>query len=122
MPFSPVSPSFPLHRLTTHSHLLCFAQRWLLEQGRDDEARQSFYLLHGTSTPEAQASAEREFFDMQESIQAEIVVRSRSLSDLWATRSMTRRTLVAVGVQVFGQFSGINGEFIGYGLLQGDRN
>ena len=35
-------------------------------------------------------------------------MRARSLSDLWATRGMARRTLVAVGVQVFGQFSGIN--------------
>ena len=45
---------------------------------------------------------------MQTTIKAELVVRSRSITDLWATRGMLRRTLVAVGVQVFGQFSGIN--------------
>lgn len=38
------------------------------------------------------------------------MTRSRSLSDLWATPAMVRRTLVAVGVQTFTQFSGINGE------------
>ncbi|KAH9856650.1 general substrate transporter [Lenzites betulinus] len=81
--------------------------RWLLEQGRDEEAHAVVRLLHGT-TPESHKSADLEFAEMQETIKAEQRVRSRSLSDLWATRGMLRRTLVAVGVQVFGQFSGIN--------------
>ncbi|KAJ3476109.1 hypothetical protein NLI96_g11389 [Meripilus lineatus] len=85
-----------------------FSPRWLLEQNRDEEARKVVYLLHGTKTPEAKASAEREFLEMQENIKAELVTRSRSLSDLWATPAMVRRTLVAVGVQTFTQFSGIN--------------
>ena len=59
--------------------------------------------LHGEG-----AGADAEFAEMRETIRAEMVVRSRSISDLWATRGMARRTLVAVGVQVFGQFSGIN--------------
>lgn len=49
---------------------------------------------------------------MQRGINAEMAVRSRALQDLWATPAMLKRTLVAVGVQVFGQFSGINGEGI----------
>lgn len=53
-----------------------------------------------------------EFEDMEQNIKAELIVRSRRLSDLWATAAMRKRTLVAVGVQVFGQFSGINGMFI----------
>ena len=81
--------------------------RWLLEHGRDDEARDVVHKLHG-STPAAREAADAEFAEMQETIKAEILVRSRSLADLWATRGMLRRTLVAVGVQVFGQFSGIN--------------
>lgn len=47
---------------------------------------------------------------MQASITAELTVKSTRLSDLWATPGMLKRTLVAVGVQVFGQFSGINGK------------
>lgn len=47
---------------------------------------------------------------MQAVIKAEASQKSRDISDLWATRAMLKRTLVAVGVQVFGQFSGINGE------------
>ena len=67
------------------------------------------YKLHGINTPEDRTHAEQAFVEMRESIKAEIQVRSRSIKDLWATPAMVRRTLVAVGVQVFGQFSGING-------------
>lgn len=81
--------------------------RWLLEQGRDAEALAVVRLLHGDASGE-EAAADAEFAEMQATIKAEQRVRSRSLSDLWATRGMLRRTLVAVGVQVFGQFSGIN--------------
>ena len=42
-------------------------------------------------------------------IKAEASQRSRSLRDLWSTPAMVKRTMVAVGVQVMGQFSGING-------------
>ncbi|KAI8980052.1 general substrate transporter [Trametes punicea] len=81
--------------------------RWLLEQGRDTEAYAVVRKLHGSSAQE-QAASDREFAEMRETIAAEKLVRSRSLHDLWATRGMLRRTLVAVGVQVFGQYSGIN--------------
>jgi len=49
-----------------------------------------------------------EFTEMHDQIKADSFVRSRSISDLWATPAMLRRTLVAIGVQVFGQFTGIN--------------
>ncbi|KAL0954801.1 hypothetical protein HGRIS_003748 [Hohenbuehelia grisea] len=81
--------------------------RWLLEVGRDEEAKQVVYKLHG-STPQAKEDADREYHEMYQTIKAEALVRSRSFRDLWATPAMLRRTLVACGVQVFGQFSGIN--------------
>ncbi|KAH9945007.1 general substrate transporter [Epithele typhae] len=81
--------------------------RWLLEHGHDDEALAVVRTLHSASSL-GEEEAVAEFAQMRETIKAEAVVRSRSLSDLWATRGMLRRTLVAVGVQVFGQFSGIN--------------
>ena len=81
--------------------------RWLVEHGRDEEAQAVMRSLHG-HTPEEIEAADVEFAEMRETIKAEMVVRSRSLSDLWATRGMLKRTLVAMGVQAFGQFSGIN--------------
>ncbi|KAI0077861.1 general substrate transporter [Panus rudis PR-1116 ss-1] len=98
----------PAFLLLVGIQFMPYSPRWLLEQGRDEEAREVIYKLHDVSSPDAKDAAEREFVEMRDSIKAEVVVRSRSLSDLWATRAMMRRTFVAVGVQVFGQFSGIN--------------
>jgi len=78
---------------------LPYSPRWLLEQGRDEEARAVVHRFHGD---------DGRFEEMQANIKAELQVRSRRLSDLWKTAAMRKRTFVAVGVQVFGQFSGIN--------------
>ncbi|KAF8440307.1 sugar transporter [Boletus edulis BED1] len=87
---------------------LPYSPRWLLEMNRDDEAREVVYKLHGIDTPEAKTAADKEFTEMRDQIKADALVRSRNISHLWATPAMLRRTLVAVGVQVFGQFTGIN--------------
>jgi hypothetical protein len=65
--------------------------------------------LHGAKSAESKAEAEQEFLDMQDVIKAEMSERSANITDLWSTRPMLKRTLVAVGVQVMGQFTGING-------------
>ncbi|KAG6827977.1 hypothetical protein H0H92_009803 [Tricholoma furcatifolium] len=80
-------------------------QRWLLEVNRDEEAKSVVYLLHGKGNEEA---SELEYREMHDTIKAEALVRTRKLSSLWATPAMLKRTLVAVGVQVFGQFTGVN--------------
>lgn len=82
--------------------------RWLLEKGRDEEARKIFLFLHAESKDVDTEQAEREFQEMSDVIHAERLVRSRKISDLWATPAMLRRTLVACGVQIMGQFTGIN--------------
>lgn len=105
---------------------LTHCQRWLLEVNRDDEARAVVYKLHGADTPEERSAAEAEFAEMHDQIKADALGRSRSVRDLWATRPMLRRTLVAVGVQAFTQFTGINGESSGwkklYGSLMHDKS
>ncbi|EJF64770.1 general substrate transporter [Dichomitus squalens] len=97
----------PAALLLLGSFFMPQSPRWLLEHDRDDEARRVVHTLHGSSAS-AQEEADVEFAEMRETIKAEVLVRSRSITDLWATRGMLRRTFVAVGVQVFGQFSGIN--------------
>lgn len=69
------------------------------------EAREVVYGLHGDD----RSSADREFTQVNDAIKAEFSGCSRRLSGLWATRAMVRRTLVAVVVQLFTQFTGING-------------
>jgi len=103
------------------TNIISFSQqRWLLEKGRDEEAHAVVRFLHSTSwktdptgTLEAD-QAEREFAEMRDVIHAEQQVRSRRISDLWATPAMLRRTMVACGIQMMGQFTGINGLSILY--------
>ncbi|KAF8910867.1 general substrate transporter [Mucidula mucida] len=87
---------------------LPFSPRWLLEVGRDEEAHKVVQQLHGAKTPEQLAVADAEFTEMYETIKAEQLMKSKRLSDLWSTPAILRRTLVACGVQIFSQFTGIN--------------
>ncbi|KAF5382196.1 hypothetical protein D9615_004252 [Tricholomella constricta] len=95
----------PAGLLLVGVQFLPYSPRWLLEVGRDDEAREVVYKLHGKNNRE---TAEVEYREMYDSIKADAKTRSRKLSDLWATRPMAKRTFVACGVQVFCQFTGIN--------------
>ncbi|KAF8482245.1 general substrate transporter [Gautieria morchelliformis] len=104
----------PAFLLLVGIHFLPYSPRWLLEQGRDEEAHAVVRYLHSSSwetdasgTP-ASELAEREFAEMRDMIHAEKHVRSRRISDLWSTPAMLKRTLVACGVQMMGQFTGIN--------------
>lgn len=85
----------------------------MIEQGRDDEAHAVVLRLHSKSGSDTSA-AEKEYAEMHDAIKAEMHVRSRHISDLWRSPAMIRRTFVAMGVQIFGQFTGINGEFAPY--------
>ncbi|TRM65012.1 general substrate transporter [Schizophyllum amplum] len=82
--------------------------RWLLEMNRDEEARRVVMLISDPQNEAETAEAEEQFDSMSATIKAESIVRTRNITDLWTTPAMTKRTLVAVGVQTFGQFTGIN--------------
>ncbi|TFK75143.1 general substrate transporter [Pluteus cervinus] len=98
----------PAALLLVGIQFLPYSPRWLLEVGRDEEARAVVHRLHGATTEEERSAADAEFVEMYTTIKAEVSERSRKLSDLWATKAMVRRTLVAVGVQSLCQFTGIN--------------
>jgi hypothetical protein len=82
-------------------------QRWLIQQGRDDEALAVVRLLHAGSG-ESEEFIQEEFTIMRDTIRAEVAIRSNKISDLWGTRSMTKRTAVACGIQAMAQLTGIN--------------
>lgn len=98
----------PAFLLLIGVNFLPFSPRWLLEVNRDEEAYTVLQRLHGVKNDEDKTKVEEEFSVMHDAIKAEMVVRSRNISDLWASPAMIKRTLVACGVQIFGQFTGIN--------------
>ncbi|EJD07134.1 sugar transporter [Fomitiporia mediterranea MF3/22] len=98
----------PAFLLLVGVNFLPYSPRWLLEKNRDDEARLVVYRLYGVNNEEEKARADEEFAVMHDAIKAEMMVRSRNIRDLWVTPAMVKRTLAACGVQIFGQFTGIN--------------
>ena len=99
--------------------MVVLRQRWLLERNRDEEARAVVHRLHGGKYEAVKARAEEEFAIMHVAIKAEMMTRSRSIRDLWTTPAMLKRTLIACGVQIFGQCTGVNGMRLALQVLSG---
>ncbi|KAH0585023.1 hypothetical protein H2248_008292 [Termitomyces sp. 'cryptogamus'] len=95
----------PASLLLLGIQFLPYSPRWLLEVDRDDEAKAVVYKLHGKGN---EIAAELEYQEMHDTIKAEARVKTRSLRTLVSTVPMAKRLFVAVGVQVFTQFTGIN--------------
>ncbi|KAF8607787.1 general substrate transporter [Ceratobasidium sp. AG-I] len=83
-----------------------FSPRWLVAQGREEEAYGVLQKLHFNG--ENKEWLDGEFSEICEQIRIEKEMKSSRLVDLVNTRPMLRRTLIACGVQAFGQFTGIN--------------
>ncbi|KAJ7195653.1 general substrate transporter [Mycena pura] len=86
--------------------ILPFSPRWLVDQGRHDEARAVVQLLHGDE--HNQEFVDLEFAEMLEQIRYEKENYSTKFSDLWSTKPMMRRTLTGMAIQICTQFTGIN--------------
>jgi len=97
---------FPATMLFLGMFILPFSPRWLVEQGRHDEALVVVQRLHGTT--ENKDFIDLEFAEMLEQIQYEKEHYSTKFSDLWATKPMLRRTLTGMAIQICTQFTGIN--------------
>ncbi|CAE6499669.1 unnamed protein product [Rhizoctonia solani] len=83
-----------------------YSPRWLVAQGREDEAYQVLEKLHFDGAN--REWLDTEFAEICEQIRIEKQMRSSSIMDLVNTKPMLKRTLIACGVQAFGQFTGIN--------------
>ncbi|KAJ6620013.1 general substrate transporter [Mycena sp. CBHHK59/15] len=97
---------FPAALLFLGMFILPFSPRWLVDQGRHDEARSVVQRLHGNE--ENKEFIDLEFAEMLEQIQYEKENISTRFSDLWSTKPMLRRTLTGIAIQVCTQFTGIN--------------
>ncbi|KAG8817747.1 hypothetical protein FRC17_011118, partial [Serendipita sp. 399] len=85
---------------------LPFSPRWLIAQGREDEAWAVVQRLHGNLKNEE--FTKLEFAEMVEQIKYEKANYQTKFSDLWASKAMIRRTLTGMAVQICCQFTGIN--------------
>ncbi|KAJ7865183.1 general substrate transporter [Mycena olivaceomarginata] len=97
---------FPATLLFLGMFILPYSPRWLVEQGRNDEAFAIVQRLHGAKDNEGFIALE--FAEMKEQIRYEQENYSTKFSDLWSTKPMLRRTLTGMAVQVCTQFTGIN--------------
>lgn len=82
--------------------------RWLMEKDRHEEALVSLQNLHGDGTPETAQYIELELQEIRETIQAERLHTTISLTSILRKRSWRRRLILGCGVQAFGVLSGIN--------------
>ncbi|KAG9102692.1 hypothetical protein FRC06_001439 [Ceratobasidium sp. 370] len=96
----------PAVMLLVGMFFLPYSPRWLIEQGRNEEALAVVQLLHGNE--QNAEFIKLEFAEMIEQIKYEKANMSSKLSDLWSTKPMLKRTLTGMAVQICCQFTGIN--------------
>ena len=80
--------------------------RWLMEKDRYDEARQALRSLHYNGSNDEYL--ELEYREIHDTIMAEKQLAVRSWSGLISKPAWRRRLALGMGIQAFGQFSGIN--------------
>ncbi|RDW59420.1 hypothetical protein BP6252_12507 [Coleophoma cylindrospora] len=80
--------------------------RWLMEKDRHDEARESLRRLHGNGHNDEYL--ELEYREIHDTIVAEKQVAVRSWKGMVAKPAWRRRLALGMGIQAFGQLSGIN--------------
>lgn len=85
---------------------LCESPRWLIEQDRMEEAHQVIVKMHANGSN--QEFLELEFREIRDTIVAEKTLAVRSWRKILTKKSWRRRLFLGMGVQAFGQLSGIN--------------
>jgi hypothetical protein len=85
---------------------LAESPRWLVEKERYEEAQTVLARLHGTGNNEE--FLELEFREIRDTIVAEKTIAVKSWTAIFTTPSWRKRLFLGMGVQAFGQLSGIN--------------
>lgn len=85
---------------------LAESPRWLVEKERYEEAQAVLTKLHGTGNNEE--FLELEFREIRDTIIAEKTIAVKSWTAILTTPSWRKRLFLGMGVQAFGQLSGIN--------------
>lgn len=80
--------------------------RWLVEKARYEEAQQVLSKLHGNG--HNQEFLDLEFREIRDTIIAEKSVAVRNWKEMFSRPSWRKRLALGMGVQAFGQLSGIN--------------
>ncbi|KAK2748131.1 hypothetical protein FQN57_001255 [Myotisia sp. PD_48] len=85
-----------------------FSPRWLLQQGRDEEARETLIRLHRTKGDPENIEAEREFYQMKQQLELDRRIKQNTGTfDLFKTAANRRRTLVGFALMIGNQFTGV---------------
>lgn len=80
--------------------------RWLMEKDRHEEAREALRRLHGNGSNDEYLDLE--YREIHDTIVAEKQVAVRSWKGMVAKPAWRRRLALGMGIQAFGQLSGIN--------------
>lgn len=80
--------------------------RWLCEKERYEEAQNVLTRLHGTGNN--QEFLELEFLEIRDTIIAEKAISVKSWKEMVSRPSWRKRLFLGMGIQAFGQLSGIN--------------
>ena len=98
---------------------LAESPRWLVEKERYEEARATLEKLHGTG--DNQEFLDMEFREIRDTIVAEKQIAVRSWGEMVSRPSWRKRLFLGMGVQAFGQLSGMSHSHHSYRSLTLNR-